>query len=308
MAGVAGITTTAARNPSARLTADEVGDPAQYDDSLPEPDEVTWAKFAFTIQRTDGGIVDAELIRPRSWIQANGIRPGHALPMHIEELQIDGEATVTSIESCPPIAAGDGSAVTGRFVTRQVDEIAVVKVLGPNGQIETIEGTTIHPVWSVDQQDWIGLGDLEIGETLSCELGPATVLDVQVKHESTPVFNIEIHGEHVYQVGELGLLVHNAAGDCVSRINESPRLVTEAENAGRSVQAGIDSLTAQLRNGNLNPGTGSKSLGSGISYARGRGGARVYFRETADGTIEILGKSNKGNQSVVIDKVLELFG
>ena len=211
-----------------------------YDDSLPEPDEVTWARFAFTIQRTDGGIVDAELIRPRSWIQANGIRAGHVLPMHIEELQIDGEATVTSIESCPPIAAGDGSAVTGRFVTRQVDEIAVVKVLGPHGQIETIEGTTIHPVWSVDQQDWIALGELEIGETLSSENGPATVLDVQVKHESTPVFNIEIHGEHVYQVGELGLLVHNT-------YSSLPWGNAGARQAAKAIEAGETSILVGSR-------------------------------------------------------------
>ncbi len=194
-----------------------------YDDSLPEPDETTWAKFTFTIERSDGGVVDAGLIRPRSWIEVNGIRVGNQLPMNIEELQIDGCALVTSVEACPPIAHGDGNAVTGRFLTRQVDKIASVTVRSSTGKIETVEGTTIHPVWSVDQQDWIGLGDLTVGETLTDKFGAAIVVDVHVKAESTPVYNIEIHGEHVYQVGKLGLLVHNSAEDCIDFFGNAPK-------------------------------------------------------------------------------------
>ncbi|MFN9508509.1 MAG: hypothetical protein ACK6AO_05845 [Planctomycetota bacterium] len=37
------------------------------------------------------------------------------------------------------------------------------------------------------------------------------VLSVFLSRVSQPVNNIEVHGEHVYQVGELGL-VHNADG------------------------------------------------------------------------------------------------
>jgi hypothetical protein len=37
------------------------------------------------------------------------------------------------------------------------------------------------------------------------------VLSVSLSRVSQPVNNIEVHGEHVYQVGELGL-VHNADG------------------------------------------------------------------------------------------------
>jgi hypothetical protein len=35
-------------------------------------------------------------------------------------------------------------------------------------------------------------------------------LSVSLPRVSQPVYNIEVHGEHVYQVGELGVLVHNA--------------------------------------------------------------------------------------------------
>ena len=56
---------------------------------------------------------------------------------------------------------------------------------------------------------WIPLAELEEGETLQASAGPAIVLSVSLSRVSQPVYNIEVHGEHVYQVGELGVLVHN---------------------------------------------------------------------------------------------------
>ncbi len=40
--------------------------------------------------------------------------------------------------------------------------------------------------------------------------GPAIVRSIQLVRTSAPVYHIEVHGQHVYQVGELGLLVHNS--------------------------------------------------------------------------------------------------
>jgi len=42
-------------------------------------------------------------------------------------------------------------------VTREVHVVASVDVLGADGSVETITGTTIHPVWSVDRQEWVPL-------------------------------------------------------------------------------------------------------------------------------------------------------
>jgi hypothetical protein len=38
-----------------------------------------------------------------------------------------------------------------------------VDVLGADGSVETITGTTIHPVWSVDRQSWVPLAELADG-------------------------------------------------------------------------------------------------------------------------------------------------
>ena len=62
-------------------------------------------------------------------------------------------------------------------------------------------------------QDWVPLGELAEGEQLRGASGPAIVLTATILPRSLPVYNIEVHGEHVYQVGTLGLLVHNA-GSC----------------------------------------------------------------------------------------------
>jgi len=86
--------------------------------------------------------------------------------------------------------------------------VASVDVLGADGTVETITGTTIHPVWLVDRQEWVPLAELGQGERLQGLDGLAVVLSVSLSRVSQPVYNIEVHGEHVYQVGELGLVVH----------------------------------------------------------------------------------------------------
>jgi hypothetical protein len=132
------------------------------------------------------------------------------LPFNLPELEVSGLALVTTIDDCPPIADGEGSVVTARFVTREVHVVASVDVLGADGSVETITGTTIHPVWSVDRQSWVPLAELADGETLQGLDGLAVVLSVTLSRVTQPVYNIEVDGEHVYQVGELGLVVHNA--------------------------------------------------------------------------------------------------
>jgi hypothetical protein len=180
-------------------------------DPQPEPDQASWAKLSITVERSDGGIVDAEIIRPRSWILRNGLCAGRMLPLNLPELEVSGLALVTAIDDCPPIADGEGSVVTARFVTREVHVVASVDVLGADGTVETITGTPIHPVWSVDRQIWVPLAELADGETLQGLDGLAVVLSVSLSRVSQPVYNIEVHGEHVYQVGELGVVVHNVS-------------------------------------------------------------------------------------------------
>jgi hypothetical protein len=141
--------------------------------------------------------------------------------MNLPELDVSGLAMVTSIDDCPPIADGEGSVVTARFVTREVHIVASVDVLGADGSVETITGTTIHPIWSVDRQEWVPLGELVEGETLQGQNGLAVILSVTLSRVTQPVYNIEVHGEHVYQVGNVGLLVHNTCAGFNSEMTKA---------------------------------------------------------------------------------------
>jgi len=182
----------------------------EYDFALPEPNESTWKRFSLTARDDEGAIVEAEFIRPDWWIEGNGIAAGELMPLAIEELGLSGYATIQTVEDCGPIARGDGSVITGRFSTSRVNVIVRLTVAGPDGTTEVLEGTTVHPIWSVDRNDWIQLSELQEGERLQATDGIATVVSIAIVSTNVPVYNIEVHGEHVYQVGELGVLVHNA--------------------------------------------------------------------------------------------------
>ncbi|XZE34672.1 polymorphic toxin-type HINT domain-containing protein [Pirellulaceae bacterium SH501] len=91
------------------------------------------------------------------------------------------------------------------------------------GSIEVLEGTTIHPIWSVDRNDWVPLVDLAEGESLQGLDGLAVVLSITLSRVYQPVYNLEVHGEHVYQVGEMGVLVHNSTDDCLNLLSSTQR-------------------------------------------------------------------------------------
>jgi hypothetical protein len=195
----------------------------EYDFSLSEPNQDTWKRFSLTALDDEGAIVEAEFIRPDWWIEENGIAAGELMPLSIEELGLSGYATIQTVEDCGPIARGDGSVVTGRFTTSRVNFIVRLTVAGPDGTVEVLEGTTVHPIWSVDRNDWIQLSDLQEGERLQAANGIATVLSIAIVSTNVPVYNIEVHGEHVYQVGQLGVLAHNQCHHIVSYFQNAGR-------------------------------------------------------------------------------------
>ncbi len=195
-----------------------------YDFEFEEPDEATWQCARLDIRLDDGERVEVELLRPTAWLRENGFFSCEQVPIRIEELDIQGVGVIRSIDPCPPLATGEGSVVTARFITHGVQGIVALTLVDEQGSVETIEGTTGHPVWSVDRRQWIPLDELQRGERVSTQAGPATVLSVTTTPRQTVVYNLEIHGEHVYQVGALGLLVHNS---CIVG-DEARQLVAES--------------------------------------------------------------------------------
>ena len=194
--------------------------------------------MSFLIVRNDLSLVEAEFIRPREWIESLGLMKGARLDLAVPELGIDGLAEVTAVRDCPPIADGEGRVVTGKFVTRDVAN--VVRVSLANGT--EIRATDVHPVWSVDREDWVPAGKLEPGEQVDTLTGPVAVASVEQLDRHPAVYNLEVHGEHVYHITVDGVLVHNAGpGDCLEGIasnrlfrggtNLNPRLGVDVKKA-----------------------------------------------------------------------------
>jgi hypothetical protein len=211
--------------------------PWEYDDSLPEPTTEIWRKISFAINKSDGSRVTVEMLRPTDWISEHRLSVGALIPMNLPELRVTQPAMVMSIDPCPSISHGEGSVVTGKIVTDRVDLTACVRIAGADGQEEEIEGTVVHPFWSVDRQDWVRMGDLQPGEQLLGAAGLAAVKSIALHSRSKSVYNLEVHGEHVYEVGNASILVHNSGpDDCLKAVN-----ALVPKGGGKLIDAALDS-------------------------------------------------------------------
>ncbi|WP_010582389.1 hypothetical protein [Schlesneria paludicola] len=118
--------------------------PEEYDYEWPELDDSSWGRLTMEWRKTDGGIVDAELLRPRNWVASSHLEIGSIFKVFSTELELNGIAEITAVSPCPSLCTGDGEVVTGRFVTRRADE--TVRMTFDTG--DTLEGSKSHPIWS----------------------------------------------------------------------------------------------------------------------------------------------------------------
>ena len=182
----------------------------QVDEELLEPDQRTWRKLTLRLPKENGKWLTVELLRPLDWIEDEEAAVGETIFLDLEEMGAIGDADVVSIDPCPPIQPGNGNVITGRFI-HQVDQGEVVELRFAN-QSEPTGVTKNHPYWSVDRDDFVTAGELREGETVDGLAGKTIVASITPSNYTGPVYNLEINGEHVYRVGTLGLLAHNACG------------------------------------------------------------------------------------------------
>ncbi|WP_460707504.1 polymorphic toxin-type HINT domain-containing protein [Myceligenerans halotolerans] len=222
----------------------------------------------------------------------------------IEEVKVGDEVIATDPET------GEQGAREVTHVWVHQDDLFEFEVEG-----ELIVTTEDHPFWSVTDESWERTEQLALGEEVFSADGQALTVTQEADiaaPETGPAYNLTVAGLHTYHVGKANVLVHNTT-PCLkmtSVISDDSMLVKAAQQAGRNqaVQAEMDALHLQLSRGNLNPGLGSKALaGTDVSYARGRNGARLFFRNVDDG-IQIVGKADKGNESKVIARLVQTYG
>lgn len=226
-------------------------------------------------------------------------------PVPIERVQV-GDVVLAKDEVTDTFSLRQ---VLRTFVRRGAPIVAVTVTTAAGAQ-EVFNTTEEHPFY-VEGRGWVTAQSLVAGELVGTTGQEAFVESVVFTGRTSTVYNFEVEGLHDYFVGHGGVLVHNNNTTCrliFSSIKRDKLLQRAAEEAGRSVQASLDHLVQQLAKGNMNPGIGTKGVFANVLEARARDGARVYFREGANGTIEILAKSNKANQEKVIRRLQELYG
>ncbi|QGJ69331.1 Hypothetical protein PBC10988_10050 [Planctomycetales bacterium 10988] len=172
-----------------------------------DPDPQTWRKLELQLLKEDGHTLDITLLRPLIWIEQTQAKVGDTVYLEMHELGAVGDAKVLSLEDCPRIAPPPGNVVTGKFVHGTDQPLVNVLV---EGLTKPIGCTSNHPFWSETRQAFIEAGQLQPGETVrTLKAGKTTIVSVLPRPPTDKVYNLEVHGEHVYQVAELGVLVHN---------------------------------------------------------------------------------------------------
>jgi hypothetical protein len=229
--------------------------PVGFAGDLPDLDYNEWKVIRLEVEHQNGSIVDVEWLRSEDWIERNGLRVGAEIDLRFTEIAVHASGRVVSIVDGPEVVAGDGAVVIGRFVTRQGSNL--VRLTLEDGT--ELVGTANHPIWSPVDWDWRGMGKFKQGEYVQTRLGLMAVASIEALPGRQPVYNIEVHGESVYEVTELGILVHNNNDLLCKRLQE---LTAKADKTPAEL-AEMAELRAQL---------GSNGLPTPLDLVRGAKG------------------------------------
>lgn len=166
-----------------------------------------WRHIHLRMPNPDGShdILDIELLRPISWMAEVGCKKGAEIWFVLEEMGLEGSATVVSVAECPAIKEGPG-----RVVLATVTHLnGFVLRLHLEGSDEVLEPTDRHRLYSLTHEDWIPAGRLEAGDVLQTQAGAARIQSIETRPEVLRVYNIEVDTDHCYFVGPLEVLSHN---------------------------------------------------------------------------------------------------
>ncbi len=177
-----------------------------FDNSLgTKVDPSTWRRISLRAYKDSGDKADIVLLRPKWWLDERLDTKRGTLTLAVPELNIFEPAKVLSVEPCPPISDGAGGVVIATFHHWSPDTVNVhIK-----GVDRPIRCTPDHTFWSSDRREFVEAQHLNQGELVQGEHSEYQIGRIARINEPIEVFNLEIHGQHVYQVSEFGVLVHN---------------------------------------------------------------------------------------------------
>lgn len=180
-------------------------------ETAPEPDPLTSRKLVLQLKKESGYRLTAKLLRSTAWIERNGVVEGGEFFLELPEMGAVGDAFVEAVLPCPPITKGAGNVVTGVFEHEADPSTKILTVGFSNGEV--IEGVTdSHPFFSVDRNDFVPVGEMREGEMVKIVDGLLQITDIKSRFAQAGelLYNLETHNEHVYQVSDAGIIVHNS--------------------------------------------------------------------------------------------------
>ena len=180
---------------------DEVGELA------PDPDPAASKLLSLVMEKEDASLLHIQLIRSDAWVYESGTVAGAEIFLDLPEMSAVGFAQVLAVEPCPPIECGIGNVVTGTFrhASASIIDLQIADV-------EPIGCTSGHLFWSADRREFIPAGHLQQGERVQLHNGETShVVSLTPQLTPEPVYNIEVHNEHVYEITANGVLVHNSS-------------------------------------------------------------------------------------------------
>jgi Pretoxin HINT domain len=170
-------------------------------------DQETWRQVDLAMPEGPGGDLKMALLRPRWWVQAVGAKAGGTIGLDLPEMGAVGTARVVGVSPCPPLKRGRGKVVTGTY-THSGATVLDVRVEGLD---QPIGATPQHPFYSASRHRYVAAEHLVTGERLVTAVGESLVTSVTRRPGEHWVYNLEVHGDHVYRVSGLGVLVHNTS-------------------------------------------------------------------------------------------------
>jgi hypothetical protein len=117
-----------------------------------------------------------------------------------------------------------------------------------DGTQVTVTGS--HPFWNPTSHQWQPIEKFVVGDYLASRQGPRKIINVELLPNGATVYNIEVAGEHVYEVGECDVLVHNSNGFNCQRYYELMLKRHGGKLTSAAERAEYVDLLRQLKNEN----------------------------------------------------------
>lgn len=197
----------------------------------------TWRKI--TLRTAEHEVV---LLRPATWINEHLASGSSNMMLTVPEIGIDEPAELVSIWPCPSVRPGEVRIVIGTFTHIAPETIC----MHLEGLEEPIRCTPNHITWSVEHRDFVEAHELQPGHLVLCDDGVRTITRVDRIEEPIRVYNLEVQGQHVYQVSQPGMLVHNA-----SPIGDGASLPSNAANELANLNRMKQIVHRELQRGDL---------------------------------------------------------